>query len=619
MRSACQSAIRRLATVLAVVIWGGVMQPGTVWAQAIYKINNSDNLNLTTSWSTTSGSQTPNPATIGASDAAYLNELTMLGSKTVALGGNLALGGLALDYVTSNTANNLTITAGNTLTLNGTTLDGGGRAGAGGGTYTNAGILLNRGTGGTMTINCNVTIGANQTWTMSRGLTVTGGLDIGTRTLSFNVAAGTTSLSGALSGSGTITKTGGSNFNILGDGTNFTGTLTNTSSQALAIGLTTAQNAASVSSTGTGYLALNSAGTTFIRNINVSSTLGFRADYGDAGTKTAVLNQTVDGAISSQIVQGSRVIAITKTGPATLTISASSNNASGAYNVNEGTLRLGSAVALGTTTSGTTVAAGAVLDLNGQAIGAEPLTLAGTGVSSGGALVNSSATAASYGGAMTLASGSSIGGSGNITLTGGVSGSSAALTKVGANTLTLNAASSYTGTTTVAAGTLALGSAAALASTAIDVQAGARLDVSALASGLSLGSGQRLGGLGTLIGNVSFGSGSLLAFDPAGPLVVGSGTLSFAAGFGITNLFGVDWDSLALNTPYTLVNTSQTFTAGDIGNFGFANRVAVGSIGREAYFETGSLQFVVVPEPGTLALTAVGLGVVGSSLLRRRR
>lgn len=607
---------RSRVAIVAVVLCG-LVHPGWVWAQAIYKVNNSDNLNLTSSWSTTSGSQSPNPPSIGSTDAAYFNELTMLGTKTVALGGNLALGGLALDYVTSNTANNLTIDAGHTLTLNGTTLSGNGTAGSGG-TYSNAGIVLNRGVGGTITINCDVTVGANQTWTASRNLTVAGTVDIGIRTLSFNVAGGTTLLSGPISGSGTITKTGGSNFNITGDGTNFTGTLTNTSTQAMAIGLTTAKNATAVASTGSGYLALNNAGTTHIRNINVTSAGGFRADYGDAGTKTAAIEQTVDGLISTQIAQGNRVIAITKTGAATLTISASSNNASGVFNVNEGTLKLGSSVALGTTASGTSVAAGAVLDLNGQTIGAEALTLNGTGISSGGGLVNSSVTAASLGGAVTLGSASSIGGTGSITLGGNVGGSGFSLTKVGGNLLTLSGSNTYSGATTVAAGTLALGSLAALASTVIDVQAGGRLDVSALTSGFAVGSGQRLGGLGTLNGDVSFGSGSLLGFDPTGPLVVGSGALSFAAGFGVANLFGVNWDSLALNTPYTVVNTSQSFSVADIGNFGFANRVAVGSLGREAYFQSGSLQLVVVPEPGSLAVAAAGLGLAAWALRRRR-
>jgi autotransporter-associated beta strand protein len=586
--------------------------------QAIYKINNTNNLNLTTSWSTTSGSQTPNPASIGSTDAAYFNEATMLGTKTVALGGDLALGGLALDFVTSNNANNLTISAGNTLTLNGTTLDGGGRAGAGGGTYNNAGILLNRGTGGTMTINCNVTVGANQTWTMSRSLTVGGGVDIGARTLSFNVAGGTTLLSGPLSGSGTITKTGGNNFNLTGDGTNFTGTLTNTSSQAMAIGLTTAKNATAVNSTGTGYLAMFSAGTTYIRNINVTSTNGFRADYGDAGTKTAIIEQTVNGAISSQIVQGSRVIAITKTGAATLTISAGTNTASGAFNVNEGTLKLGSAVALGTTASGTSVASGAVLDLNGQTIGAEALTLNGTGISSGGALLNTSATAASLSGAVTLASATGIGGTGNITLSGGVGGGSNALTKVGGNTLTLSGANSFTGTTTISAGTLALGSSATLASTVIDVGSGATFDVSAITGGFTLASGRRLGGAGSLLGNLVFGTGSQLAFSTTDTLTASSGTVSFISGFGIDDLFGLDGTTVAEGT-YTLIAGTVDFTGLD--NVGFANRQAIGG-GKEAYFNQGSLQVIVVPEPSTLVCLAGGLltalGLRLGSRCRRR-
>ena len=429
---------------------------GNAGAAANYKVNNTDDLNLSTSWSTNSGSQTPNPGSIGSGDAAYFNEATMLGSKTVSLGGDLQLGGLALDYVTANNPNNLTINAGNTLTLNGATLYGNGKDGSGG-SYSTAGIVLNRSTGGTMTLNCDIMVNSSQQWVSSRNLTLNGSVTVGTgSTLSFNVAGGTTALTGALKGGGAITKTGGSNFNLLGDGTDFTGSITNTSAQALALGLTTAKSAASVSSTGTGYLAIYSAGTTYINNINVSSTLGFRADYGDAGIKTVVINQTVDGAISSQIAQGTRVIAITKTGAATLTISSSSANHSGAIAVNEGTLKLGSAVALGSTSAGTTVASGAVLDLNGQTIGGEALVLNGTGISSGGAFINSSGTAASLSGGITLGSESSVGGSGDMTLSGSIGGT-AGLTKTGNGTLTLSGANTYMGGTTISGGVLKLG------------------------------------------------------------------------------------------------------------------------------------------------------------------
>jgi len=192
-----------------------------------------------------------------------------------------------------------------------------------------------------------------------------------------------------------------------------------------------------------------------------------------------------------------------------------------------------------------------------------------------------------------------------LTLTEGITGAGN-LTFDGPGRLTLAGTNTYSGTTTISSGTLALGSAASLASPVIDVASGGRLDVSALTGGLALGNGQRLGGRGTLLGDVTFGSGSQLAFDPLGPLAISSGTLTFAADFGVTNLIGIDWDSVALNTPLSLISTSQT-TFGALANFGFENRTSVGSIGRQAYFESGSLQVIVVPEPSASPLVAAGL------------
>ena len=91
-------------------------------AAPLYKVNNSDDLNLLTSWSTTSGAQAPNPGVLDPSDIWYFNEVTMLGSKTVSLGGNMTIAGIGLDYATANSANDLVINAGGTLTLNGGTL-----------------------------------------------------------------------------------------------------------------------------------------------------------------------------------------------------------------------------------------------------------------------------------------------------------------------------------------------------------------------------------------------------------------------------------------------------------------------------------------------------------------
>ncbi len=95
---------------------------------------------------------------------------------------------------------------------------------------------------------------------------------------------------------------------------------------------------------------------------------------------------------------------------------------SGVTDVNSGTLQLGKPNAFGSTMDGAVVAPGAVLDLNGQNVGAEPLSLDGTGIGGAGALINSSTAAASLSGAITLAGNSSIGGSGELALTGPVGG-----------------------------------------------------------------------------------------------------------------------------------------------------------------------------------------------------
>ena len=179
-------------------------------------------------------------------------------------------------------------------------------------------------------------------------------------------------------------------------------------------------------------------------------------------------------------------------------------------------------------------------------------------------------------------------------------------------TLTLTGANTYTGTTTVAAGTLALTGSGSLASSVIDVASGATFDVSGLTGSFALDSGQQLTGSGSILGDMEFGSGSTLAFSTTDTLVVSSGTVSFAAGFGIDDLVGLDGATVSDGT-YTLISGTVDFTGLD--NVGFGNRLDIGS-GKEAYFQQGSLQVVVVPEPTTFAL-AIG-GIVAVAVMRRR-
>jgi MYXO-CTERM domain-containing protein len=63
-------------------------------------------------------------------------------------------------------------------------------------------------------------------------------------------------------------------------------------------------------------------------------------------------------------------------------------------------------------------------------------------------------------------------------------------------------------------------------------------------------------------------------------------------------------------------DTTSVFSATTIENFGIANKFAVGSTGRFAYFDNGSLAVYVVPETSTAMLGAAGL--LGLALRRRR-
>ena len=171
-----------------------------------------------------------------------------------------------------------------------------------------------------------------------------------------------------------------------------------------------------------------------------------------------------------------------------------------------------------------------------------------------------------------------------------------AVVKSGNSVWTLSGTSTYTGATTVSAGTLLV--TGALGATAVTVNAGANI-----------------GGDGTLGGNLAFAAGGLFDIGQAiaDPLTV-NGTVTFGAGFGIDNLTGVSWSSVA-DGSYTLIDgTATDFSLAGLDNFGAANAYDIGG-GRSAYFEQGSLKLVVIPETSVALLAA--LGTLG--LMRRRR
>jgi fibronectin-binding autotransporter adhesin len=269
-------------------------------------------------------------------------------------------------------------------------------------------------------------------------------------------------------------------------------------------------------------------------------------------------NTTISGIVSSSG-------ALTKNGTGTLVLSGA-NTFSGATTVNAGVLSLRHNTALGTSVGSTTIVSGGALELqNTISVSGESLTLAGTGVSAGGALRNrannniwSGTIALGAGGArinsdsglLTLAGNISgaglpltMGGAGDVTISSVIGITSGTLTKDGAGTLTLSGANTYTGLSTISAGKVRIGSNAGLGTTGgnTTVASGAALEINS--SGLSIaevvsslmGSGISNGGAlrnlandNTWSGAITLGSGGARINSDSGTLTL-SGAISGAA------------------------------------------------------------------------------------------
>ena len=302
------------------------------------------------------------------------------------------------------------------------------------------------------------------------------------------------------------------------------------------------------------------------------------------GTNAAGDSLNIQVTITSSTTGG-----LTKNGAGTLTLTVA-NAYTGATSINAGTLIIGNVAAM--STSAATVQVGGVLDLNGKLV-INTATLNGTGISSGGALINSSGTAASIG-ALTIGLGNgtggigaSIGGTGSITSTGVLVGNNI-LVKSGSGILTFgnNAgtalASTRTGATRIDAGTLRISN----STTAI----GAATAAIILNGGtLSLGSTTSVAAYpvcvtssSTVVSDV-FTAGAGLTHT-LGVLAIGAQTLTIQAGSNVTTTstnagvtFGattlLDSPTFDVQSPTTATNGTTTLTLGALNDLGVARTI----------------------------------------------
>ncbi len=354
---------------------------------------------------------------------------------------------------------------------------------------------------------------------------------------------------------------------------------------------------------------------------------------------------SISGAISES--GGSR--SLTKTGAGGALTLGGTNTYTGVTNVTAGRLTVAANNALGTTDGATIVSTGAQVRINnGVTVGAEALTLSGTGDSlSEGALRIASGTA-TWGGIVTLAANSTVlAGGGNVLKIGPGSGTAinlqgntldytgagshevlggifgtGGINKKGTSTLTLSGSGSYSGATTITDGKIVANATSALGTSPVTVAAGKSLE---LKGGFDVGGGQlTLNGdsLTNVSGNNTY-SGPVTAVTNS-RIFVTSGTMTLSntitassspitfSGNGVTLISGnlgagltsLDINAKASDVPTVIVAGSNPDFTGtvdvQVGSLQLGNGGTTGSLPGGGAFNIGTGARVIVKQSDTV-------------------
>ena len=543
-----------VALVLAVAPRGAVAQTSSTW---------TNTSSATAGWQNANNWNAGVPSGIGSS-ASLIADITA--PQTVTLDGAVTLGSLTIGDPTASGASSYTLNAG---------------------TYTSGSNTL----AGTLTFDV-ASGGATLTQTANSAANLITAAIVLADPLTVSNAATTAALtlSGTISGSGSITKTGTGPLVLSGANT-FTGGV-NLSAGSLRVG----NNAA----LGTGTATIGQS-TTLMANSTASRTLANALSLsgsftlGDA-TNSGVLNftgaSTLTGntqitnatyvSMSGAIGESGGARSLTKAGAGTLVLDGA-NSFTGGTIVSAGVLELGASERLAnsgnvTISSGTFDLGGFTETINQFSATAAANVTAGTLNATGGYSFSNA--------------------SGTVTVNAALGGGAAALTKTGAGTVLLTGAGSYSGGATITAGVVQVGSNTALGTGAVTLtDASLRSDSAtarSLANALSIGGAVTLGA----------SSSGALTFSNASPVTLSDATT-------LTNATAVTFSGGLSGT------AGRTFTKAGAGvlTLGGVSSVDGGitiNAGGITVGTGGSLGGTVTVNTGATLTNAVNNGVTGA-------
>jgi len=377
------------------------------------------------------------------------------------------------------------------------------------------------------------------------------------------------------------------------------------------------------------------------------------SNSGSGGANFIINNtelNTINGVISGTLTQG-----INKQGTGTLELTAD-NTFTGNTNIQMGTLRvtkIGNATVAGNLGTSSTIQIGnnndtGTLDYRGTGESTNRQVQIGsgtTGVRVGSAIILSNGSGAltfsnttfnalngGDGPARTLTLGGANDGvntiAGAILDNNASAGKIISVIKQDSGQWILGGNNTYTGNTTVSAGTLLINGNQTSATGAVSVAAGATLGGNGTVGGATVINGILAPGnsIGTLSinNNVTwnFNTDNEWVFElgSAGSTMLSPGTsdrLSITGNFvkGTGTSFTFDFDGTGAAGWYQLISWTGTGSSFDVSNFQATN--LAGSLTGDFFLESDGLYLQVIPEPASLGLLAMGLGLM--VLLKRRQ